>query len=142
MSDDYSLAQCKLKCPIDERERDAIWREIDSAKLMLSTLDKSQAIQQAELLRVSNRIETVHDHMIDRLDKIGDNLERLVKKVNSDSDELRRREGADANNRKWAKGVIAVLGTMLAMGWYIGFQPATASPIPNKQQTIERSIRE
>ena len=136
------MSELEHKCPIDERERDALWREIDNAKLMLNTLDKSQAVQQAEIQRVSQRIEVVHDHMIDRLDKIGANLERMLKKVNADSDELRRREGAEANNRKWAKGVIAVLGTMLAMGWYVGFQPATASLPQNKPQTTERFLHE
>jgi hypothetical protein len=112
---------------------------------MVTTLDKSQAVQQAELLRVSNRVEVVHDHFIEKLDAISENLNKMVKKVNADSDELRRREGADATNRKWAKGIIMVLGLLLAGGFYVGFQPAIAStimkdPAPPKMQTIERVV--
>ena len=148
MTDEHPF-KCARACPVTERERDSIWRRIDELKLMVTTLDKSQAVQQAELLRVSNRVETVHDHMLERLDAIHGHIETLVKKVNSDSDELRRREGAEATNRKWARGVILVLGLLFAGGMYVGFQPAIAAiaaPAMKDQtllrvQTVERVLQ-
>jgi hypothetical protein len=144
MPDGHPL-QCSHKCPVDERERDAIWSRIEDLKLMVTTLDKSQAVQQAELLRVSGRIESVHDQLVEKLDSIHDSIDRMVEKVNADSDELRRREGAGEANRKWAKGIILVLGLLLAGGFYVGFQPAIAAPPtkdpnPPRLQTVEKVV--
>ena len=145
MTDEHPLRRA-TDCPVTERERDSMWQRIDELKMAVTTLDKSQAVQQAELLRVSNRVETVHDHMLERLDSINSHLESVVKKVNADSDELRRREGADEMSRKWKKGLVAVLGLMFAGGLYVGFQPAIAAPAMKDQtllrvQTVERVLQ-
>jgi 23S rRNA maturation mini-RNase III len=144
MSDGH-LLQCGHKCPVDERERDAIWSRIEDLKLMVTTLDKSQAVQQNEVARVSARVEAVHLELVDKIDSIHAKLDRVINRVTDDSNELRRREGADATNRKWAKGIITVLGLLLAGGFYIGFQPAVAAPLvkdpaPSRIQTVERII--
>jgi hypothetical protein len=145
MPDAQPPTQCLYKCPVDERERDAIWARIEDLKLMVTTLDKSQAVQQAELARVSARVESVHDHFIEKLDAINTSLAQVAKKVHSDSDELRRREGKDLANKRWATWIIGVLGLIFAAGGYVAFQPAVAShllkdPAPPRIQTIERTI--
>lgn len=121
---------CTGKCPVDARERDAIWSRLDELRTQFSGLDRVQTTQQGDLHQLSSRIDAMHSQLIERMDSANDKLDELTVRVRADSDELRRREGAAMANKRWSWLVVSVLGLVFSAGGYIVFQPASGAVIP------------
>lgn len=63
------------------------------------------------------RLETIQKEWVDKLDTISSQLTKLTQRVVDDSDTLRRYEGAQQANRKWAWIILTVIGILAAGGY-------------------------
>ena len=141
------MAVNEHRCPVDERERDQIWQEIDSVRKTVHELEKTAVSHSAQMERLAGRIENVQTRIFERIDHINKNTDFLVAQVTKDSAELRRREGASVANKRWLTAVIGILGLVIGTGGFIGFQAADAAIIKKDPQEavswserIERTI--